>query len=499
MISEIDPYATLGVSPDATIDEIKDAYRRAARRLHPDSNRHNPGAVVQFQDITAAYEILTKPERRRMLDDTLRARVDNSLGFTLRVTPSKRNLPLLSEAQVVYMLAEIHPDPRASASREEIKEQTHLNLTLVLDRSNSMNEGRLERVQYAAHKIIDQLSSNDVLSVVAFNDHAEVIIPATTVSDKSTLKARISMLKAFGGTEIYRGMLAGVEQNRKYLAPRLVNHIILLTDGNTYGDQERCLTLAEKIAVEGISLSAMGLGEEWNDQFLDQLASTTGGTSLYIRSSNMVVRFLNEHVRSLSNCLAERLQLSVAPDADIHLESAFKLMPSPQPLETSAGFIPLGSLQINRMTSVLLQLELPANLSEGYRSIARIVAVGDVLSGGHRRVQALSDVSLGISRNPPQEASPPEILDALGRLTLYRMQERAQEALDQGNVQEATRRLQNLATRLLEMGEHELAQQAVEEIEQVAYTNNLSAVGRKTLKYQTRHLLLGSSTDNAPD
>lgn len=497
MISEIDPYAILGISPDATLDEIKDAYRRAARRLHPDSNRHNPGAVVQFQDITAAYEILTKPERRRMLDNALRARSTNRLGFTLRVTPSKRTLPQLSEAQVVYMLAEIHPDPRAAAAREEIKEQTHLNLTLVLDRSNSMNKGRLERVQYAAHKIIDQMSPQDVLSVIAFNDHAEVIIPATSVSDKATLKARISMLKAFGGTEIYRGLAAGVEQNRKFLAPRLVNHIILLTDGNTYGDQERCLALAKQIVDEGISVSAMGLGEEWNDEFLDQLASSTGGTSMYIKSSNMVVRFLNEHVRSLSNCFAERLQLSVAPDADIRLESAFKLMPSPQPLEINTGFIPLGSLQINRVTSVLLQLELPANLAEGYRSIARIVAVGDILSGGQRRVQALSDVSLGISSNPPQESTPPEILDALGRLTLYRMQERAQEALEQGNIPEATRRLKNLATRLLEIGETELAQQAVDEMQQVAYTNDLSAVGRKTLKYQTRHLLLGSSTENA--
>lgn len=498
MSFDIDPYSILGVPIDAPPEEIKAAYRRAARRLHPDVNRNNPGANVQFQDITAAHDLLSDPDRRKDYDRRLakHEQDDNNFYFSLRVTPSKRAIAPLKEAQVVYLLAEIMPDP--DARDQQRRRENRLNLTLVLDHSNSMNGTRLDKVKVAAHQIIDQLSSSDILSVVGFNDRAEVIIPATPATDKSALKAKVSMMIASGGTEIYQGLNEGVEQNRRYLAPKLVNHVILLTDGNTFGDHQQCLTLAKAAAEEGIGISAMGLGQEWNDEFLDQLASTTGGTSSYIRSASAVVRFLNDHVRNLSDAFAERLQISVAPDPDIQMESAFKLSPQPQPLPIDRGYILLGSLHANRPTSVLFQLQMPADMPLGFRSLARLVSSGDILDNRHQKYQVVSDITIEITENPPIEDPPVSILDALGKLTLYRMQERAQEALDSGDIQEATRRLENLATRLLAMGESELANQAMSEARRVAHTHNLSDQGRKDLKYQTRYLLLGSTTEDNP-
>jgi Ca-activated chloride channel family protein len=496
MTVEFDPYSILGVSPDATTDDVKAAYRRVARRLHPDVNRA-PGAVVQFQEITVAHDLLTDSLRRQKHDEKAQKRDPNALNVSFRVIPSKRTIMPLPEPQVLYLLAELLPDPRAQEGQH--KRETRLNLTLVLDHSNSMSGTRLDKVKIAAHQIIDQLTPEDVFSVVSFNDHADVVIPATTVMDKPALKARISMMLASGGTEIFKGLSVGVEQNRQYLAPRLVNHIILLTDGNTYGDQDRCLALAREVTKDGIAISAMGLGQEWNDKFLDEIASTTGGSSAYITSANAVVRFLNDHVRNLSNIFAERVSISVAPDPNIRLESAFKLTPNPQPLSVEEGNIPLGSLQLNRTISVLLQFEMPADLSEEFHTVARLVSSGDILANRLQKYHVLSDFSVEVSQDPTAEDPPSAILDALGKLTLYRMQERAQEALENGDIREATRRLENLATRLLELGEPELAQQARNEAQQVAYTYNLTDKGRKTLKYQTRTLLLGASAGDGSE
>lgn len=491
MSVEFDPYALLGTSRDASDEEIRNIYRRVARRMHPDQNKNNPGAAVQFADINAAYHLLTNVKERESYDREVEKRPKDPLTFTLRVTPSKRNLFPLEEKQVVYMLAEIIPDPRAEESKAQIRQQTHLNLTLVLDISKSMHGGRMHAVQVAANKIIDQLTAQDVLSVVSFNDYAEVVIPATTVSDPANLKARIAMLKAFGGTEMYKGLSAGVEQNKQYLAPRLVNHVILITDGHTYGDHERCIALAKQAKEAGIAISAMGLGDEWNDEFLDQLASETGGASSYIKSSSQVVGFMHQHVRSLSNAFAERLSISVAPDIGVRLESAFKLMPNPQPLSIQEGEIPLGSLQINRTTTVLLQFEIPANLPEGYHSIARIVAAGEIMANANPVYHALSDTSLGVMYNPPSEETPAAIMDALSRLTLYRQQERANEAFEQGDYTEAANRLEKLATRLFQLGEGTLAEQVRQNAQQITHTQTLSAEGRKDIKYHTRHLIGG--------
>ncbi len=62
-----DPYAVLGVDRDADADTIKKAYRRLARQYHPDVNSE-PGAQERFKEVSAAYEVLADPEKRRIYD-----------------------------------------------------------------------------------------------------------------------------------------------------------------------------------------------------------------------------------------------------------------------------------------------------------------------------------------------------------------------------------------------------------------------------------------------
>src|SRR5215467_5681141 len=62
-----DYYATLGVRRDAGADEIKKAYRRLARELHPDVNP-DPETQDRFKEITQAYEVLSDPKKREMYD-----------------------------------------------------------------------------------------------------------------------------------------------------------------------------------------------------------------------------------------------------------------------------------------------------------------------------------------------------------------------------------------------------------------------------------------------
>src|SRR4051794_41518167 len=62
-----DYFGVLGVAHDASDSDIKRAYRKMARDLHPDVNP-DPGAKERFQEVTRAYEALTDPEKRRIVD-----------------------------------------------------------------------------------------------------------------------------------------------------------------------------------------------------------------------------------------------------------------------------------------------------------------------------------------------------------------------------------------------------------------------------------------------
>ena len=94
------------------------------------------------------------------------------------------------------------------------------------------------------------------------------------------------------------------------------------------------------------------------------------------------------------------------------------------------------------------------------------------------------------SDTPSDEAPPVKIMRAVSRLTLYRLQAKAQSAMLDKNTAEATRYLQNLATHLLSQGKTDLARSVLHEAESIRENGEFSKYGEKNLKYGTRALML---------
>ena len=98
-----------------------------------------------------------------------------------------------------------------------------------------------------------------------------------------------------------------------------------------------------------------------------------------------------------------------------------------------------------------------------------------------------------VSEQAETDAPPLEVVKALSRLMLYRMQDRARAEIDKGNIDTATRQLQSLAANLLSQGERSLAQTIMLEVDHLQQKNTLSAEGSKKINYGTRALFLAPS------
>ena len=95
-----------------------------------------------------------------------------------------------------------------------------------------------------------------------------------------------------------------------------------------------------------------------------------------------------------------------------------------------------------------------------------------------------------VSASAEEDTPPPEIVHALSRLMLYRMQERARSEIEKGNIEAGTRQLKLLAENLMAQGERSLAQTIILETDLIQRENGISAEGRKKIKYGTRALFL---------
>lgn len=485
MPSEKDYYTLLGVPRNATPEQLRRAYREAAQRLHPDKNVA-PGETELFLEVGQAYETLIDPESRAAYDVEL-AEQESELSaespFHVNILHSRSELLRIDEPQVHYTLIELRPRKNLPEVRPSV------NLSIVIDRSTSMRGARMDQVRSAVLTILKDLQPNDSASVVAFDDRADVIVSHDQAHDIGTARARLSLLQAGGGTEIAQGLTLGLDEMHRSFAKDGVNHLVLLTDGRTYGDEELCLELANQAATAGISINGVGIGSEWSDRLLDDLAGLTGGNVIFLNSPKSVTDLLNRIYDSLSQIIATQLRIDGGFSQQVDLRTAFRLVPEPMPLGDSLPMA-IGNLPRDGYIRLLLELVVHPLLGLDELTLANLTLSGTLLGSTAETKQLPLPISMKLTDELDGKPPPEQISQALNLLSLYKLQEKARHEAELGQVAQAARRLENLATQLLAAGEKELAKSALNEAVQLTQAKRFSTEGEKTLKYGTRALLL---------
>ena len=485
-------YQLLNVEAHATQAEIDKQYEQLRQSLTETNQAEVSYQIKALQD---AYAVIGNPEQRRVYD-RLRASLGLNRPSTIEVERilSHEVLGTNLPEQAMYVLLNIKPTADLPTSR------LPLNLCLVLDRSTSMQGMRLQQVKQATYQIMDQLEPEDALSIVVFSDRAQVIWPSQKNIDKAKAKSAVSTVQPGGGTELLQGLMAGLKELVGTRSRNSVNHLILLTDGQTYGDEEGCIKNAKLAGHHQISLTTMGLGSDWNEKLLDQMAASSGGSSVYIDSPMKVVNIFRDTVRELSTVVARELGLKIQSAEGVHIAEAFQTMPHLHRLDLDEEKVALGPLSGAQGKKILLELRIPVQTKAEQKHLARITINSDIPPRFNGRnwelVDIFSDFAADIEAKPD---IPNQIFTTLRNLALFRVQEKAMLDLENGEVQTATRRLNRLATQLLNLGERDLARTTQLEAGRLAHTGRLSKAGKKKIHYGTRMLSLESDENESDE
>ncbi len=391
-------------------------------------------------------------------------------------------MPVSNAPQVNYVLIDAQPvaPPQATVP---------LNFCLVLDRSGSMKGEKLSSLRSATRRVIEQLTPQDIVSIVIFDDTVQVVLPATPATDKASILASIDTIEELGGTAMSLGLQAGKDELARHPGDDYLSHMLLLTDGQTWGDEETCRTIAG--SMDGVQLTALGLGAEWNEKLLDDLASLTNGTSDYIADPSDIDTFFQRTVQNVQGTAARDVRLLLRLVRDVTPRAVHRATPSIanlgyKPIGESEVVVRMSDLSYGSGSSVVVDLLLPPRAAGAFR-IAQ--AELHYMPVGQQEEQIIKqDILLDFVADEREAVYNPTVMNLVEKVTAFKLQTRALEEAEVGNISGATQKLRAAATRLLGLDELQLAEKAQQQADQLEQGSGMSAETQKELRYATRRL-----------
>ncbi|MBI2619725.1 MAG: VWA domain-containing protein [Ignavibacteriales bacterium] len=323
----------------------------------------------------------------------------------------------------------------------DVPKRKPLNLSIVLDRSGSMGDSRkIEYAKAALTTLVRQLTRDDILSIVIYDDVVEILVPARKVRDKREILHLVDEVYARGWTNLGGGMIEGFNQVEKNASRKYINRVILLSDGlaNQGITEPRQLnTIARRYRSRSISLTTMGVGLDFNENLMVGLAEHGGGSYYFIESPHSIAHILHREFDALSTVLAQNAVLEIDLGRKAHLKD---VIGHEWKEENGRYQVSLGDLYADNTSSLTLELDV----KEGSGNIT--LAAGSLQYETDKTflqdrpsfrtaVEYTSDATV-VEQNRDMEVQARADIAVSTRKV-----EQAMEALDAGKTEEAAREL----------------------------------------------------------
>ena len=419
--------------------------------------------------------------------------MSSNLNFT--VTCHRLVYPALTTPQQAYVLFEACPVPAAVGENA-----APINYCLVLDRSGSMAGEKLQKMKEAAQLVIDRLKPLDLVSLVVFDDAdpADLVLPSDGAQDRERLKQKIEMIEERGGTHMSTGMRLGLAELKRNPRAGYVNSMLLLTDGQTWEDEQACRDLADQCRLAGIPIYAMGLGiggeNNWDPRLLQDLAQRSGGEWLVIETPDQAGLVFENILKAGWKMAMTNVRLTMRLVQGVVPRSVWRVTPlisSLDHLEVAEHDVQvfLGDLQSEIGQSVLAELILPPRPAGTYR-MAQADIIYNIAGSEQSDIKQSIDLVIAYSEDVAQtDQLDGRVMNIIERVVAHKLQTKALDEAQMGEIAHATQRLRAAATRLLDLGELEMARAAENQAQQIEQNGRVDLAAAQKMRYATKRLV----------
>ena len=348
-------------------------------------------------------------------------------------------------------------------SGQQLGRRAPINVCLCIDRSGSMEGPPLEYVKRACDYVVDMLEPNDILSIVTFEEQVDVLMPARRVVNKALVKEHIHRLEVGNTTNLYDGLMAGCMQIASVQAqtPGYVSRVLLLTDGEPTVGLKDYTSIVQQVAEQkqkGISVTALGFGQEYNEELMAGIARRSGGNYYYIQRPDLLPEVFRRELETLMTIVAKNVRVRFQLSKWVNLRQVYGAQPSfgPRTVEVTVPDLERGTSR-----TVLAELEFERHPQGTFR-VAKVEAYyDDVINNRSERIAAdcvfeftqdRSAIANGVN---PIVRSELELAQASSNLQRTMMGMRTQQITSMGAMTE----LQKTRTIMMQAGQTQQVQQ----------------------------------------
>jgi Ca-activated chloride channel family protein len=342
-----------------------------------------------------------------------------------------------------------------------------LSLAIVIDRSGSMHGAPIENAKAAALSVLRQLDSRDAFSVVTYSSGSEVVLPMERATDdnKAAARAAIETIDDDGGTCISCGLNTGASQVLRSPTTGGLRRILLISDGQANEgvfDRGELAQLAAGKAGQGVSISTVGVGLDFDERTMRLLAEVGRGNYYFVEDTVALSQMFARELGQLAQTVAAEVRLVATPGTGVTIEDAYGY---PMTRAGDSVVVPIADLRAGETRKLVLRVRLAAATAATTRVISQIdLGWRRVSDGVNRGSHAVAEVDVVDDPAAITASVDAPTMRAVEQALSSRALEEAATAYDHGGL-DAARQVLDRRSQAVRANQGVLGTKAVEALE----------------------------------